>query len=410
MSDSVGRTLLRFAPAIYGPTALFSIGEGAVIPLLPVLATHLGANVALATLIAALVVIGQLLGNLPAGWAVARFGERPAMAVSAVASLVAAAGIALAPTLWVLAVSTLVLGLGASVFNLARHAFLTVHVPVEIRARALAVLAGTFRLGSFAGPFIAAGLLALTGTSTSAAWFTAGCLLLTAAFVLLSRDPSESAFAGGGGVAVSAAPADTEPTPGVFAAMWQNRGVLARLGSSAATLAALRSARQVLLPVWGIAIGADPGSIALVVGLSGACDFALFYASGQVTDRFGRLWAVVPAMFFMSGALILLSFTEHLDTAFGWYATVAALLGIGNGLTSGLLLTLGSDLAPAGNPAAFLGSWHTMCDAGSAIAPVAIAGVAAFSLPLAAALMGALGLYGGWGFLRWIPRYVPRRK
>ena len=67
---------------IYGPTVLFALGEGAVIPLIPVIAAELGADVATAALVASALVVGQLCGNIPAGWAVARIGERLTMAIA----------------------------------------------------------------------------------------------------------------------------------------------------------------------------------------------------------------------------------------------------------------------------------------------------------------------------------------
>ena len=76
----MGRMLWRLAPMIYGPTVLFALGEGAVVPLLPVIAAELGADVPTAALVAAALVVGQLCGNIPAGWAVARVGERVTMA------------------------------------------------------------------------------------------------------------------------------------------------------------------------------------------------------------------------------------------------------------------------------------------------------------------------------------------
>ena len=82
MTDSARKLLLRFAPMIYGPTVLFGLGEGAVIPLIPIVAARLGADLATSGLIASALVIGQLCGNLPAGWAVARFGERITMIAS----------------------------------------------------------------------------------------------------------------------------------------------------------------------------------------------------------------------------------------------------------------------------------------------------------------------------------------
>ena len=60
---------------VYLPTILFSMGEGAVLPLIPVIAANMGADVAAAALVASALVVGQLCGNLPAGWAVARIGD-----------------------------------------------------------------------------------------------------------------------------------------------------------------------------------------------------------------------------------------------------------------------------------------------------------------------------------------------
>ncbi len=198
---------------------------------------------------------------------------------------------------------------------------------------------------------------------------------------------------------------------GVFRTMWRYRGVLSRLGLAAASLSAVRSARQVVLPLWGVSIGLDAQTIALVVGISGAIDFALFYASGQVMDRFGRLWAALPAMVLMGSGFLALAFTHDLSQAAMWFALFAAVLGVGNGLSSGILLTLGADVAPQDDPAAFLGSWRTLTDAGGAIAPLLVSAVAAaVSLSVATGVIGAIGLAGAAGFIRWVPRFVPRER
>jgi MFS family permease len=191
--------------------------------------------------------------------------------------------------------------------------------------------------------------------------------------------------------------------------MWEYRRVLSRLGVAASTLSAVRSARQLVLPLWGVSIGLDASTIALVVGLSGAIDFALFYASGQVMDRFGRLWAALPAMVLMGLGFVALAFTHDLSNAALWFGVFAMILGVGNGLSSGILLTLGADVAPSEDPAPFLGSWRTLTDAGGAITPLVVAGLtAAFSLPLATGLVGVVGLVGAGAFVRWVPMFVPR--
>lgn len=410
--------LVRFAPMVYGPTALFALGEGAVIPLIPIIASQLGADVAGAALVASFLVVGQLTGNIPAGWAVARLGERVTMVIGGTVALAAAAGMLLAPTTAVLAAAVFLLGFCAAVFGLARHSFMTTRVPLPFRARSLSLLGGSFRLGTFAGPFVAAGLVAATGQERSAIGFLAVCLVATVLLVALGPDPERTAPVpapgGDSTVAEDTGEAVTGAIPtvervGVFRTMWRHRRVLSRLGVAAATLAAVRSARQVVLPLWGVSLGLDAGTIALVVGVAGAIDFALFYASGQVMDRFGRLWAALPAMILMGCGFLALAFTHDSPQATMWFAMFAAVIGVGNGLSSGILLTLGADVAPAGDPAAFLGSWRTLTDAGGAVAPLMVSGITAISsLGVGAAAMGLLGLAGAAAFARWVPRFVPR--
>ncbi|MCC2033265.1 MFS transporter [Microbacterium allomyrinae] len=409
--------LWRFAPMIYGPTLLFGLAEGALLPLLPVIAAALGADVAQAALIASVIVVARLIGNLPAGWLVARIGERRTMAIAGGLALAGGVGVLLAPALGLLAVSAFAIGLCASAFGLARHAFMTTRVPLRYRARALSVLGGSFRLGMFAGPFIAAALLAVAGTTDAAVWFFIAMLAGLVVLVLVGRDPEEQLDAEGllpshpANGSPHAAPPATDPSRGVFRTMWHHRAVLARMGLPAASLSGLRQARVYLLPLWGVSLGLDAGTIALIVGLTGALEFALFYSSGQIMDRWGRLWACLPSMVLMGGAFVGLAFTHDLDHATGWFVAGAVVVGIGNGLSSGILMTLGADVAPAGDPAPFLGSWRTLTDAGAAATPLLIAGVTAVaSLPLATAVIGLLGLVGAVGFARFVPRYVPHTR
>ncbi len=425
-ADSPRNVLVRFAPMIYGPTLLFALGEGAVIPLIPVIANRLGADVALAALVAAALVVGQLCGNIPAGWAVARFGERLTMGVAGIIVLAGLLGIVFAQSLAFFTAAVFLIGFCAASFALARHSFMTTRVPLTFRARALSLLGGTFRLGMFVGPFISAALLAIFGSETASIVFFAVCQVATILLVFFGPDPEKAVPVGAGsptrrGAGDSRDAEDTgEPVTGaiptvervgVFRTMWRYRGVLARLGLAASSLSAVRSARQVVLPLWGVSLGLDAGTIAVVVGVSGAIDFALFYASGQVMDRFGRLWAALPAMVLMGAGFFALSFTHELSSAAMWYAMFAAVLGVGNGLSSGILLTLGADVAPPTDPAAFLGSWRTLTDAGGAVAPLIVSALTAVaSLSVGVGAMGLVAVLGAAGFIRWVPRYVPRSR
>jgi len=407
------------------PGLLFALGEGAVVPLIPVIAADLGAPLALAGLIAAMIVVGELCGNLPAGWMVARAGERITMILAGSIALLGIIGLAFAPNLVILAVSVFVVGFCTSAYELARHAIMTIHVPLGFRARALSILGGTFRLGIFLGPFVAALLLTLTGQAVSAIWFFAFCVVAGVLLVTFGPDiekqveiasvPRETAgkgqsefFDSGKAVTGGITLPEHHRSDGVFRTMVRHRRVLARLGSSAAMLSAVRAARQVVLPVWGLSLGMDAHTIAVVVGISGALDFALFYASGQVMDRFGRLWASLPSMLLMGLGFLALALSHGLSGANGWFVALAAVIGIGNGLSSGILMTLGADLAPAQNPAPFLSSWRTLSSAGGAVAPVLFSGLTALlTIGPATAVVGVIGLAGAFGFGRYVPRYIP---
>lgn len=399
----MGGILRQYGPMVYLPSLVFSLGEGAVIPLIPVIATQRRADIPTAALVAAAVVVGSLFGNLPAGWLVGRIGERLTMVIAGAVALLGAVACVLLPGLVWFTAAVFVTGMAAAAFALARHAFMATRVPLAFRARALSLLGGSTRFGLFIGPFLAAGLLALFGRAESALWFFAGLMVALIALVLLGPDPEEQFRA-----ETSSADRRAAGNDGVLAALWRARGVLARVGVACMLLAAVRAARQVVLPLWGVSLGMDASAIALVVGVSGALDFALFYASGQVMDRYGRLWAALPSMLLMSTGFVVLAFTHDGAHAVGWFAALAGLLGLANGLSSGILMTVGADLAPVGSTASFLGAWRLLTDSGSALAPVMVAVVAAAgSLPLASALVGVLGLAGAVGLLRWGPRYLP---
>lgn len=394
------------------PTLMFSIGEGAIIPVIPIVADDLGATLAIAGLIAAMIMVGQLMGDIPSGWLVSRIGERQAMIG---ASLLATVGLMLstfASAPWVLGVGVLLVGIATAVFALARHAFMTSFVPKAYRARALSTLGGTFRLGYFVGPFIAAGVIQLTGSTAAVFWVHIVGSLGAAVVLLTLRDPS--ATFGDGAHARNRTPGEEfveRESIGLFRTLRDSRRVLLTLGTGAALIGAIRASRGVILPLWAVSIGVTGTSTAIIIGIAGAIDFALFYTSGQIMDRFGRLASALPSMIGLGVGHLVLSVTHDIPANVQWFIAVAVILSVANGIGSGILMTLGADLADPINPAPFLGAWRFTGDVGGAAAPLAIAGITAVaSLSLATGAMGVLALVGAGILLRYVPKYVPRQR
>lgn len=400
MADRDEFSFRSVAAAVYLPTLLFGIGEGALIPLIPAAADNVGATIALAGLIAAMLQIGELFGDIPSGALVARVGERAAMIGAVVVALGAAVLIMFSPEPFVLGLGVFVLGLATAVFGLARHAFMTTYVPIRYRARSLSLLGGVTRAGRFVGPLISAPIIHLTGGMTGVYWTMVLFCLVTAALLIVLPDPETTVRARTGKPAAPVtAPLNLQTT------IRQNGRVLGTVGVGAAVIAALRSSRLVIIPLWAVSIGVDEATTSLIIGVTGAVDFALFYVSGHVMDRFGRIWGALPPLVGMGSGLIILSLSHDLPNAVSWLWVIAALLAIANGMSSGVLMTLGADLADPRRPAPFLGAWRFVTDAGAAASPVLIAVVTALaSLAAAAASLGAIAAAGVVIMWTWLPR------
>lgn len=359
------------AIAVFAPTVAFAIGQGALLPYIPLLSRDLGASLAIAGLVAAMSTIGELVGNAPGGALVARFGERAMMIYAGLFVLVALAAAYFCTEWWQLALCILVTGLGTAVFSLARHAFMTTFVPARYRARSLATLGGAFRLGVAIGPLISAALIS-AGFDTSVTLLVFGVGALVAVIILFflpdptttfTSDPSRQGQRDA-----------LQESSGMWTTFRAHGRTLMTVGVGASMMAFARNARTVLIPLWAVSIGVSDATTGLVVGLAGLVDFALFFLSGWVMDRFGRMWAVVPSIIGLGTGFAVLAFTHDIPGAVLAWIIAAGVLALSNGVGSGILMTLGSDLAPQHNPAPFLGAWRMATTSGSALAPIAIAG------------------------------------
>lgn len=376
---------------VYVPTLLFEIGVNAIIPVVAVTATSMGASLPLAGLVVALLGVGQIVGDVPAGAFAARFGDRRAMLLAAAFSIVALVACAIAPNLVVLGAGVFAIGATNAVFMLARQGYLTEATPVLTRARGLSMLAGVHRIGAFVGPFLGALVLGL-GTVQSVYWLAAGASVLAGVVTWVVPDvAAQSTSTRRASVPVSIGT--------VMRAHWR---VFATLGVAVLTVGATRAARQVVIPLWSEHLGFDPATTSIIFGISGAVDMLLFYPAGKVMDRMGRLWIALPCMVILGCSIIALPLTT---TVIG-VGVVATVMGIGNGLGSGLLMTLGADVAPADIRAQFLGIWRLFQDSGAAIGPLVVsAGAALGTLSGGIVASGAVGLVGAVALARWVPKW-----
>ena len=142
-------------------------------------------------------------------------------------------------------------------------------------------------------------------------------------------------------------------------------------------LSVLRASRRVIVPLWAYHIGLNVVEIGLVAGLTAGMEILMFLPAGMVMDRLGRRYASVPATLLLAVGLA----ATPLAQSFAALLAVGLIGAIGNGLGSGINMTYGADLAPAGRSGQFLGLWRLISDIGSVLGPTIAGAVAARAQP-----------------------------
>ena len=388
--------LRKIAVAAFGPSLLFGIGEGAILPVVALSVRHLGGSVALAALVVTLIGIGSLVCNIPASIITMRYGERWAIVAAALWGALAMAICVLIPSLPAFSIGVFMIGMAAAVFGLARQSYLTEAVPFHYRARALSTLGGVMRIGLFIGPFVGAAVIPLLGIG-GAYWAGAAALLVAAGVAARIPDlPGEHHAAE---VRPDTAAPRTAPT--IRSVGVDYTKIFFTVGIGVLLVSAVRASRQAVVPLWAEHIGLDAAMTSLIYGLASGIDMLVFYPAGKVMDRKGRNWVAVPSMLLMGTALALMPMT-HASLAL---LLAAMLMGFGNGIGSGMVMTLGADYSPTLGRAHFLGLWRLISDIGSTAGPAVLSGVTAV-LSLAAGIWcTGLMAFGAAGVLwYWIPR------
>ena len=378
----------RLLLPVFAPSALAAFAQQSLGVLLPLYFLDVGMSAGVAAAVFGLRGLGMVLADVPAGFAVARLGDRRAIAGGLAGLGAAALAAALTVRTPLLGALMLLYGTSLSVYLLGRLSLVSDTVVREQRGRVLSVIAGIMRLGALAGP-VAAGLAAeALGFATTFA--ALAVLLFTAALIVLVRAPEIGGFSPHTGPSLAR----------IRALVGANHRVFATAGTCALVLMLMRATRTVIVPLIGASLGVGVGTIGVLVSISAAVDLLLFYPAGEAMDRFGRRVTLVPGMALMGISFAGLSLVESL----AGLASAAFALGVANGWTTGVVMTIGTDLAPRDGRREFLGVWRLWADTGSMLGPFLVAAlIGGAGLPGAAAAVGAIGLAGAALALRAVP-------
>ncbi len=372
---------------VYLPNLVVATGQGAMLPILIYAARGAHASPAMATVVVAINGFGTMLFDLPAGRIVARLGEWRSGWIAAGLMSVGLVGCLLAGSVPALAVSVFVQAAGWSVWSLVRLTHLSRVAPAFARGRALSIFGGVTRAGNVIGPFLFIGVATHNDTGPAFLIYLV-CVLVGFAWLVVARDRADTAggFARGERVRPLRVLAD-------------HRRGLATSGVGSFGISLLRGSRTAIVPLWAAHIGLDSSTASTIFAFSSLIDLGFFYPAGVASDRWGRRAVALPCVTVLSIGHLLIPFSHSVSTLF----LVALALGCGNGMGSGIVMTLGADLTPEVGRASFLAVWRLISDGGTSAGPLVDSAVIALgSIALAGPVVGVLGLLSAAVMARWL--------
>lgn len=349
-----------------------------MLPLLVYATRQVHGSTAAAGGIVAINGFGTMLFDLPAGRIVSRLGERRAGVVATLLLTVGLVGCLVAGSVPVLGVAVFLQAAGVAVWTLVRITHLSRAAPAIARGRALSLFGGVMRAGNVLGPLLFVAVARRDDVRPAFVIYLAG-VLIGYAWMFIGRDRDDTA----------AAQPIAEKIPAHLFRQ-QRRGLLSA-GVGSLVISVLRGSRAAIVPLWATHIGLSSASAAALYAYSSVVDLALFYPSGAASDRFGRRAVALPCIVLLAVGHLLIPFTHSFWTLFA----AAFVIAFGNGMGSGIVMTMGADLAPDHGRASFLAIWRLISDGGTALGPLVDSlAVALASLAVAGPVIAVIGAAG----------------
>ncbi len=394
----MSRRVLALLLPVYVPSFLMAFTQGLLIPTLPLYATTFGVSFSLVSLAVAAKGIGTLVTDLPSGVMLERFGSRKVMLVGVGVACLSLLLMGLIENYYVLVLLRLVSGAGTAMWMLSRMAFISEVIPLDVRGRALSAFGGVSRIGVFASPAIGGFVGARLGLQTPfllAAALAGVALVITLIYVPESRERAQAGH--------------RRPHWRTMAQIVRTyRRDLFAAGSAQILAQMIRAGRELIVPLYGATVlGLDVAAVGVILTVSAAIDMSLFGIAGLLQDRMGRKWASVPSMIILGTGMAMVPLT----VGYASLLAAAAIMGLGNGLGSGTMMTLGSDLAPRDAMGEFLGLWRLIGDGGNTGGPLVVGAVADLTgLGLAAIVLAGVGALAASNLAWFVPETRNQRE
>ncbi|MGB7947165.1 MAG: MFS transporter [Candidatus Binatia bacterium] len=343
-----------------------------IVPAIPVLAIFFEVSPGAAAQIITALAFGRLAGMPISGAVLDRLGTRSALRAGPSLVCFAALAAAFMPWFGLILVLIFVLGIGESIWVIAREVAGIDLARLDQRGRVLSGFHGINNLGLALGP-LAGGLLteAVGFRGVFVAYATcAGVAVLVGSSVGDSRSShtSEAAPDSVTGWGIAAQVQRLHALKKLFHQIPPElRATYCVLVFATLTSFVHRVTTQSILPLYASSqLGLTPKEIGLLFSISGLCVFIMILPAGFVIDKIGRKWATVPSTGIPAIAFLLIPFSG----SFLQLAILLCFLGVANGLSLGSLATSTYDVAPPNARGRLQAARRTIAEIGGVGAPL----------------------------------------
>lgn len=391
--------LRSLIPTLYLPALAVSIGNGLLVPILPLYAAGFEINYALIGLILAGEALGTLIADVPTGMIQKRFGNKQVMMMGLFVSIISTFALFFVQSIWIVFILRLVSGFGKAMYSVSMYIYIANHVELFQRGKAIAFFGGTHRLGGFLGPALGGFVAAAFGLRAPFVIFAISGFVAFVFIAIYTRNAKEPKQKNEDSV---------HHDLNVIEVLRAHYRILASAGTAQLFGQMIRAGRVVIIPLFAAdALGLSVDQIGFIVSLSVAVDFSLFFVSGWLMDKYGRKFAIIPCFSIQALGMAMVPLT----TSFAGLLFAAVLIGFGNGLGSGTMMTLGADLSPDDSRGEFLGVWRLIGDVGATSGPLVVGAVAdLLVLQSAIWVIAGSGIVAASIFLFFVPETLKRKK
>ena len=312
-----------------------NLGQGMLIPALPVLADTFGVSGAIAVQAITAQLVGRTISLIPAGAMVDRWGPRVPMIGGAALATVSAFGSAAAPNFLALAAMQLTWGVGMSTWMFGREVAAFDMVKQDQRGRQMAVLMGIGSTGSAMGPAVGGALTDALGIRGLFFVYAATCSMVLAISVLYKESSRPSRTRNSNSSLFS--------FRRVFDIHPYFRATYLILFFSTFAQMMRSQVTNTMVPLYAQdQLGYSPTTTGLLFTIIGVVTLAMIVPTGFISDKLGRKWPAAGAAAASTIGFILMPTADGLVTL----GIVMAVIGLAHGLAMGAMTIYTYDIVP----------------------------------------------------------------